>query len=209
MIVDTPDNVVSVLPALKGGSVTDIVRYLNPLGPSAEKTIKPAEVRAIGAAGIKLALVCEGYGQPTHHDPLGGITAAAGTRDGKWCRDYAELTLKAPAGAAIYFALDWDTTTSNLLNLVQPYFQAIHPFFADGKYRVGVYGSGNACSYVTDTLQLAALAWLSGSTGWAGYASFKPRASLLQVRMDTKLFGIDCDTDIAQVADYGAFLPAL
>jgi hypothetical protein len=207
MIIDTPVNVTAHLGALKAAAPIDgIIRYLNPLYAGGEKCIKAAEAKAIADAGLKLGLVCEGYGAPTYHDPLGGISAAAGARDGKWCRDYA-ASVGAPRNAAIYFAIDFDPSLTQLVNLVRPYFQAIHPFFTDGYYRVGIYGSGNACSNITTQYAMADLSWLSGSKGWGGYIMFKDNAALLQDREDTTIAGVSCDTDIAQVADCGLFTP--
>jgi Domain of unknown function (DUF1906) len=204
MIIDTPTNVTDSLSTLKVAGVDTVIRYFNPLAPLSEKCIKKQEAMAIGAAGIKLGIVCEGFGQPTSRDPLGGISAAAGARDGQWCRNYM-ATIGAPQNAGLYFACDWDASAAQTANLIVPYFQAIHPFFTDGFYRVGVYGSGFVCLSLRNK-SLVSLYWLSGSTGWNGYQMWKPSASLIQDKEDTELAGIPCDTDIAQ-GDFGAFAP--
>lgn len=203
MIIDASMDVTASLPALKAAGVDTVIRYLNPLDPGGEKNVKPDEARALAAAGVALALVCEVFGQPTHRDPLGGVCAAAGARDGKWCRDYMASLGPVP-GAAVFFAMDWDASSSQIAHLVTPHFQAVHPFFADGTYRIGVYGSGNVCAAML-AASLADVDWLAQSKGWGGYAAREAESILLQGAATT-VAGVPCDTDEAR-GDFGAFLP--
>src|SRR5579863_8465785 len=114
-IIDTNHDVTPHLPALKAAGVKSVIRYLSPINPKGEKCIKPAEAKAIAAAGLRLALVCEGWGDFAH----GGISAGAGQRDGEWCAQYAP-TVGASAAACIYFAVDTDASPAQINKLVLP-----------------------------------------------------------------------------------------
>lgn len=128
------------------------------------------------------------------------------------CRGYAP-TIGAPAGAAIYFAVDVDADNDQIRDLVRPYFAAIGEAMRSSgalpAYRIGVYGSGAVCSAMQDA-GLAELAWLSCSVGWRGHKAFKKsgRWNLLQ-HAPTTLAGLDVDPNDTNPArpDIGDFLP--
>jgi hypothetical protein len=65
-ILDTNVDTTLHLTALKAAGVKTIIRYLSPINPSGEKCIKPPEAHAIAAAELRLALVCEGWGDFAH-----------------------------------------------------------------------------------------------------------------------------------------------
>jgi hypothetical protein len=204
-IIDTNHDTASHLAVLKAEGVKTIIRYLSPINPNGEKCVKPDEAHAIAAAGMKLALVCEGWGDFAH----GGISAGAGERDGAWCAEYA-LTVGALPNSAIYFAVDVDASPNQINKLVLPYFAAINAAFmaVSSKFRVGVYGSGAVCGAVTIFQpSLAALSWLSCSLGWSesrNYLAFNKWA--LRQHLPTTLADIDCDPDEAN-GDIGDFVP--
>jgi len=93
-IIDTNHDTTRHLSALKAAGIKTVIRYLSPINPHGEKCVKPAEAHAIAAAGLRLALVCEGWGDFAH----GAISGGAGERDGEWCAKYA-ASVGAPAGA--------------------------------------------------------------------------------------------------------------
>jgi Domain of unknown function (DUF1906) len=204
-VIDTNHDTIPHLAALKASGVSTIIRYLSPINPHGEKCVKAPEAKAIAAAGLRLGLVCEGWGDFAH----GGISAGAGERDGAWCVDYA-ATLGAPAGAAIFYAVDTDASAAQIKRLVLPYFQSIRAKHqaAAIQYRIGVYGSGNLLTAVLGA-GLADLDWLSCSLGWGGsrayLANIKP--ALAQHTPKT-LCGIDCDPDDAE-GEFGEFVPSL
>lgn len=203
MIIDT--NVVTTphLPALKAAGVTTIIRYLSPIDPAGEKCIKPAEARAIAAAGLRLALVCEGWGDFAH----GAISAGAGERDGEWCARYAP-TVGAPAGASIAYAVDVDANSDQIKKLVLPYFRSITSAHdaAAVKYRRTAYGSGNILIAVLGA-GLADIDWLSCSLGWGGSRAYLAQGKpILRQHVPAKVCGIDCDPDDAN-GDFGDFVP--
>jgi glycoside hydrolase-like protein len=202
-IIDTNHDTTLHLPALKAAGITTVIRYLSPINPHGEKCIKPAEAHAIAAAGVRLALVCEGWGDFAH----GAISGGAGERDGEWCVKYA-ASVGAPAGACIYFAVDTDASAAQIRKLVLPYFASITTAFAGAElnYRHGVYGSGNVCDAVL-AASLAGLSWLSCSMGWGGSRSYlAANAWALRQHVPATLCGIDCDADDAN-GEFGDFVP--
>lgn len=201
-IIDTPQPVQRFLPRL--GDVHTIIRYVTSRNTRGDKHIKLPEVKAIAAAGKKLALVHETWGD-FKHAGHGGISAADGRIDGVYCRGVLPK-LGAPNGAAVYFAVDQDATVAQIGDYVLPYFKAVKDAFADGYYRVGVYGPGAVCAAVIDA-GFADLGWLSNAKGWKGYAAFKPRAALVQLLPTHIAGGLDVDPNIAQVEDWGQFIP--
>lgn len=200
-IVDTPQPVQRFLPRM--GAVTAIIRYIT-TSQSTDKCIKPAEAKAIAAAGKQLGIVFETWGDYAHAG-RGGISGVDGMRDGKFARAYMPK-LGAPRGACVYFAVDVDAPPANINKNILPYFKAISEQFADGQYRVGIYGPGAACQAVI-TAGYADLGWLSNAKGWQGYKKFLPSAALVQ-SLPTHMFnGLDVDPDTAQIEDWGQFTP--
>lgn len=204
VVIDTAEPTSARLTQLKANGLMTIIRYINPLGQAGPKTVKIPEARAIAAAGLRLALVCEGWGDAEGH---GGIDRPSGDRDGERCRNYA-ITVGAPVGAGIYFAVDTDESASRIASLVLPYFQEVKKDL-DGHFRVGVYGSGAVCAAVQDA-GLAELTWLAQSTGWTGYRSYRDsnRWNLLQ-QMPMTIAGLDTDPDLINPSrpDIGDFVP--
>ena len=202
-ILDTNVETTPHLTALKAAGIKSIIRYLSPINPSGEKCIKPAEAQAIAAAGLRLALVCEGWGDFAH----GAISAGAGERDGEWCARYA-ATVGAPDNAAVYFAVDADAGAAQIRKLVLPYFASIDAAFKSlaPNLRCGVYGSGAVCEAVM-AAQLADFPWLSCSLGWFGSRTYLASNKwVLRQHVPATIAGIDCDPDDAN-GDFGDFVP--
>jgi hypothetical protein len=195
-VIDTDCDVTDELPALRAAGVTTIGRYLDRLGPDEEKVVKPAEARAIAAAGLRLFLVFEIGGRPS-----GG---AQGHLDGRWSARYMP-TIGAPAGAAVYYAVDYDAQADDMPGILSA-FATFHAGVVAAGYRVGVYGSGDVCAAVT-AARFATLSWLSGSVDWSGSQSYAASRqwALLQHTPQT-LCGIGCDPDVAN-GDFGDFVP--
>jgi len=202
-IIDTNHDTTRHLAALKTSGVRTIIRYLSSIDPAGEKCVKAAEAHAIAAAGLRLGLVNEGWGDFAH----GGISAGAGERDGEWCARYAPQ-VGAPDSACVYFAVDVDASATQIRKLVIPYFAAINAAFKQlaPKLRVGVYGSGAVCEAVI-AAKLADLAWLSCSLGWSGSRDFLASNKwTLRQHVPQAIAGIDSDPDGAN-GDFGDFVP--
>ena len=203
-ILDTNRNTFGHLANLKRLGVKTIIRYIAAGLTGNEKVVKPGEASAIGAAGLKLGLVYEIGGKPNG--------TYVGRRDGDFAVQYAK-TVGAPRGAVIWYAVDYDATSSQM-----PGIMAAFAAFKDslgGYYRVGAYASG----YVCDRLYAAGLIthrWLTMSMGFNGTraAVAAGRWELLQ-KLEKLQAGLDTDPDIARVqangddVDIGDFTPQL
>lgn len=201
-IIDTPNNVTRYLPRLT--ETHTIIRYITRGSPGGSKHIKLPEVKAIKAAGKKLALVHETWGDIAHAG-RGGISKRDGELDGPYTRRILP-GLGCPAGTCVYFAVDVEVPPAQIRSHVLPYFKAVHDAFADGEYTVGVYGPGRVCQAVKDA-GFAEHFWLANAKGWAGYTAFKPSADIVQ-RLPTHIAGgLDVDPNDAQVEEWGQFEP--
>jgi hypothetical protein len=195
-IIDTNHDVTDQLPALEAAGVTAIGRYLNRLDPSEEKVIKPAEAKAIAAAGLRLFLIFEIGGRPSG--------SAQGHLDGRWSAKYLPQ-IGAPAGTAIYYAVDYDAQAEDMPGILAA-FETFHAAVVAAGYRVGVYGSGDVCTAVT-AAGFATLPMLSCSVDWSGSQPYAAsRKWVLLQHTPQPLCGIDCDPDVAN-GDFGGFVP--
>lgn len=177
-----------------------VVRHYRPDSVSG---LSRSEALTLDEAGLSLAVVFESAAgpKPAHY------VAEQGAKDAAAALRQAER-IGQPAGSAIYFAVDTDMLLDGVTNRAVPYFTAVKAAMeaAPAKYRIGVYGSGLVC----DTLKkrgLAELTWLSGSTGWIGYADYAGKADLLQVLPEVKICQgqLAIDRDYARTADFGQF----
>jgi hypothetical protein len=201
-IIDTNNDTSHVLGQLKSAGVETIIRYIT-TSTQSEKCVKPAEAKAIAAAGLNLGLVFEtwgGSGDFSHGD----INSDSGARHGAFARDWAGQ-VGAPDGIVIWFAIDNDVSQDQFARYVRPYFTEVKKALA-GKYRTGIYGCGFACQQCLD-LGLVDAAWLANAMGWNGSKAFRAsnRWHLLQ-SADSHMAGLSVDPNEAN-GDYGAFVP--
>jgi hypothetical protein len=205
MIIDVNVDVTAHLPALAKAGVTDIIGYLNPHGTTS-KVITPARTKAIADARMSLTLVSEGWGDFAHGD----ISAAAGTRDAQHAlAALRELGTIGVGNPCVYFAVDTDASTTQIMSLVMPYFKAIRVAFDASafKARVGVYASGAVCNAAL-AAGYANLAWLAAPGKWLGSAEFlASKKWVLHQGLPTKVAGVDCDIDTPNGEDWGQFIP--
>lgn len=169
---------------------------------SATKTLKPAEAKALCAAGLKLVTVYQ-----DSQNAVKFFSADQGVAAAERALALAGV-VGQPEDSAIYFAADFDPSPAEVRGPVVEYFQAVSQTFRSvaTRYAVGVYGSGLTCRLIRDA-GLAQFAWLSGSTAFRESAGFRPRAHLIQVAPSRKICGgkLAIDDNVAQSAEYGAF----
>jgi hypothetical protein len=86
-IIDTNNETTSRLDELRDQGVECIIRYIS-TNTGGSKVVKPAEARAIAAAGLKLALVFEVWGGVNNfaHDDIDGDSGAS---HGDFARQWA------------------------------------------------------------------------------------------------------------------------
>ena len=211
LILDTAQDVTAQLSALKALGYGTVIRYLT-TNTASEKCIKPAEARAIAAAGMRLCLVFEilgGVDNFANND----INLATGVEHAQFCLQYAPTVGALPSsagagsGACIYFAIDTDATSTQIGALVLPYLHAIKTAMGN-LYRVGVYGCGAVCQAALGA-GYADLAWLANAMGWNGSRAFKATNRwVLCQSLPATVAGLDTDPDTRQPgADIGDFVP--
>ena len=114
--------------------------------------------------------------------------------------------LGQPDGTTIYFAVDFDVTTSQL-DRIRSYFNIVKSKIGD-RYKIGVYGNGLVCSEIKPLY--ASYSWLAQSTGNKGTASYQhyenyddPTNYNIKQAEEYSYNGIEFDDDIAVWKDYG------
>ena len=204
LILDTAQDVTARLPALKTASYGTVIRYLT-TNTASEKCIKPAEAKAIAAAGMRLGLVFEiwgGFDNFAHGD----INLSTGAEHGAFARQYAP-TVGSPAGAIICFAIDTDVTSTQNASLVFPYFRAAKAALV-GQYRIGAYACGLVCQTLLDAGIIDA-AWLAAPTSWNGSRAFAATNRwVLKQGLPQTIAGLDADPNSwIPGGDIGDFVP--
>lgn len=202
-IIDTNNDTTQKLTQLRNQGVECVIRYIS-TNTAGEKVVKPAEAKAIAAAGMKLALVFEVWGGANNfaHDD---ITADSGAKHGDFARHWAGF-VGAPDDTIIWFAIDTDCSASQYEHRVKPYLESAKAALG-GKFRIGVYACGFVCARALDE-KLVDATWLTQSMGWNGSRAFRDsgRWRLLQ-GPETTMAGLSVDPDEASSNDYGAFVP--
>jgi hypothetical protein len=202
-IIDTNNETTSRLDELRSHGVECVIRYIS-TNTSGSKVVKPAEAKAIAAAGLKLALVFEIWGGVNNfaHDDIDGDS---GADHGNFARQWA-ASVGAPDNTIIWFAIDTDCTAGQYAQRVKPYFQAARSALR-GKYRIGVYGCGYVCEQAAAD-GIVEATWLTQSMGFNRSRAFRDsgRWTMLQ-GPETTLEGLSVDTNEANSDDYGAFVP--
>jgi hypothetical protein len=197
---DTTQDTTLKLADIKAANYDFVARYLS---QSHWKVIGPAEAAAITAAGLGLVLVYEDG--PTTSDYF---SFGRGQADGTRAAQQAGL-IGAPAGTAIYFAVDYDASSDDINGVITQYFNGVSNAMksfaaANGtNYSIGVYGSGATCSAVTAS-GLGQLGWLAQSPGWSGHDTYNGW-SIRQLMPDV-IAGLSVDPDDA-IGNYGAVPP--
>jgi hypothetical protein len=132
------------------------------------KSLTPAEAQQLSSSGVGLIAVFQDSNNSvdlfstdigeSHADKALQLAAAIGE----------------PADTAIYFAVDFDPTLANVQGPISDCFSALRNALAaaPAQYVLGVYGSGLTCRVLRDS-GLAKFTWLSCSTGFREYSTFR------------------------------------
>lgn len=130
------------------------------------KNLTSKELESIFRAGLRVFPIFQDGGWYPEYF-ADGVTA--GERDGRIAVGAAKL-INLPLGTIIYFAVDCDLYDYQVSQLIIPYFRGIFSSVCSGGsgYLVGIYGSRNICSRVSDE-GYAVSSFVSGmSTGFSG-----------------------------------------
>jgi len=191
---DTTENASKLAPLIKSQGYEFVGRYLS---KSTWKLITPAEAAALKAAGLGIVLVYEdGPTSATY------FSSGRGTSDAT--RAIAQASaLGAPAGTAIYFAVDYDASGADIDGPIASYFHEVTATLgaAPTAYQAGVYGSGKTCQAIGAAAGVA-YTWLAQSTGWAGFQLPGPWSIQQGVATITCTLSVDLDTSSG--GPYGA-----
>jgi peptidoglycan hydrolase-like protein with peptidoglycan-binding domain len=197
--MDTDVNCSGFAGELAGAGMQFVARYYS---DDLEKTLTSAEAQKLCSGGVAIVAVFEDSNDSTSFfsTEIGNSQAAKALQ--------LASAVGQPAGTAIYFAVDFDPALADVQGPISDYFKAIQASLvaAPVQYVAGVYGSGLTCRIIRDG-GLARFTWLTGSTGFSEYSSFRTQADLLQLAPERALFNgqLCIDDDIAQSAEFGAF----
>jgi len=134
-----------------------------------------AMLAELHSAGIKIWSVYE-KGFPTSD---AYFTAAQGTKDGTAAAAFA-TSVGQPKGGQIYAAVDYDPSLAAVNGGITAYMKAFQAAIKPAGYVSSVYASGRACRILI-AAGLAKTGWLTQSTGFAEYKTFKPHAGIVQL----------------------------
>src|SRR5215467_5092246 len=141
--IDASNNCTPIANALAKAGRAFVCRYYANFG---KKRLTHSEAQALSQAGLQIVTVWED-GSPTKATYF---SYAKGVDDGTSAY-HDGVSLGQPSGSAIYFAVDFDPTPSDISGVIADYFRGVADGFkaiADGnpQYQIGVYGSGLTCS---------------------------------------------------------------
>ena len=139
-----------------------------------------AMIAELHTAGLKVWSIYE----KGHPDSNAYFTAAQGTSDGNAAAAFA-TSMGQPNGGQIYAAVDYDPDGSNpagptINGRISDYMKAFQAAIKPAGYVASVYGSGRTCRILMAN-GLAKTGWLTQSTGFAEYTTFKPKAGIVQL----------------------------
>ncbi|MGW1993369.1 glycoside hydrolase domain-containing protein, partial [Embleya sp. NPDC001921] len=175
------------------------ISYLTDLDTSHRvKAWTLAEVQAYRAAGLGVVAVWQGGGSDRTTAWKGGYDR--GRRDALRAATQA-TALGRPAGRPVYFAIDADATSAQLV-LIGLYFDGVASVF--DRANVGVYGGRTVIEWAQRT---RAASWFWQTGAWSN-GVVVPGIHLFQRIPPTRLAGYDIDIDDAMRADYGAWFDA-
>jgi hypothetical protein len=209
-IIDTPFNTASRIPCLVSQGVQTVIRYYNFSNSQSfpEKCLELAEAQTLGAQGMQIAVVFQ-----QRQDQVADFTELKGVAAGRHAYRHAQDNIGQPAGSGIYFAVDFDASSSDITDNIAPYFEGVKRAFAEESrgnpaYRIGAYGSGFVCTSLT-TKGLIEFTWLAMSRGFRGTleAFSIGEFHLAQRFPPTMLCGlsVDFNTPNLERPDFGAF----
>jgi len=160
-MIDASSDTTASIGALKDVGITLVGRYYNQKNSQTlpSKCLTLTEAQALTDAGLGIIVV---YQQD--QSKASDFSMEKGEQAAKNALKCAER-VGQPKGTGIYFAIDFDATTSEVDNNIIPFFEGVNEILED--YTIGAYGSGLVCAQLYKK-QLCHLRWLSQSSGFSG-----------------------------------------
>jgi hypothetical protein len=188
----TPDTAA----CLRANDYRFVGRYLK----HAASCLTRPEALTISQAGSSVVLIVEA-GYPT---TAGYFSHAKGLEDGAFAYNHA-AAMAVPAGAALYFAVDFDPSPAEVQGPVTAYFTGLNEAFHTAAfdhpvYPLGVYGSGLVCATLAQQTPVA-FTWLAMSRGWRGSKSYT--GWNLQQTVGARVCGVSVDENESNGAGGG------
>lgn len=153
---------------LKALGIDFVFRYYSFTTHQPQKRLTLAEAEALWTVGIETGVVYEDNPVAVSY-----FSHDRGRADGTRAHQFG-IDLGQPAGSAIYFAMDDDFTNADIAGPILSYMEGVNDAMtaAGSTYRIGVYASGAACSFLRENCPFVQFAWLAESTGWNGSATY-------------------------------------
>lgn len=187
--LDSATNLQSQASNIKNAGYSFVCRYYNVNNPSKNLTL--SEAQALSSAGLYIVPVWEN-GYPTSSSYF---SYAKGYDDAQSALDYARNTIGQPLDYPIYFAVDYDASSTDISGVILDYFNGVAQGLniSGNPYTIGVYGSGAVCQYIYNNVGTVYYTWLAQSTGWSGYNTFTTWN--IKQGGGFNFNGISCDSD--------------
>ncbi len=186
---------------LKSQGYKTIGRYLtNATNMNLDKNIKEGEIQTILRNGLTIFPIFQTWG--IYVDYFSNVQGANDAIEAyKAARKYG-----FKRGTIIYFAVDYDTYDDEIESNIIPYFEAINSKFEsyDNYYQVGIYGTRNVCTKVSNK-GLAVKSFVSDmSYGYSGNIGHKLPDNWAYDQISTITIGsgegqIEIDNNISRI----------
>ncbi|KAF4332149.1 hypothetical protein FBEOM_14054 [Fusarium beomiforme] len=184
----------STAASMRAAGYEYVGRYLaNKPGSSFNKMIQPGELQAIFAAGLRVFPIFQYYGGAASE-----FNFNTGRRDG-FAAHLAATNHGFPTSTVLYFAVDFDATQAEINSNIVPYFRGVKGALSrrGDEYMMGVYGSRNVCSDISNRVG-ARWSFVSGmSSGFSGNMGFALPANWSFNQIQTIRVGsLEIDKDV-------------
>lgn len=196
----------STASALYNDGYRYVGRYLTNVPGGRDKMMDLNEYHMISDAGLRVFPIFQQGNENKDH-----FSYEQGKIDCDLAVQAAEK-LFLPQSATIYFAVDYDFMNSEVTNQVIPYFEGVNDQMKSGGYKsiyqIGVYGSRNICTRVSNE-GLAVYSFVSDmSTGYSGNYGYPMPTnwSFDQFNEYTCSAGFGLDKDAVSGRDQGCML---
>lgn len=155
---------------LKANNYKYIARYLSgTIGGGISKALSKDELQTLFNNGIRLFPIHQ-----TSANYVEYFNTSNAESDANSAKKYADQ-LKLQFGSIIYFAVDFDALDYQITDNIIPYFKKLYSTFMNahgGKYRVGIYGTRNVCTRVSNAGYAVSSFVGDMSTGFSGNLGF-------------------------------------
>lgn len=144
-------------------------RYLSGTAGGISKALTPTEIQIAFNAGLRIFPI-----QQSSANTVSYFTEQQGIADATSAYTYA-TNLGIPSGTIIYFAVDCDPQDTDITSNILPYFAKVNQTMinsCNSRYRIGIYGTRNACTRVSNQGYAVSSFVSDMSTGYSGNLGF-------------------------------------